>query len=382
MKTKTNPLKELQKYGQSFWMDNINRDLIASGELLRLIEEDGLRGVTSNPTIFAKAIKGSGDYDKQISAAVRDGKDVPNTIETLATTDIQNACDVLRPIYNVTAGRDGFVSLEVNPHLAHDTQNTLLEARRLWGRVNRPNLMIKVPATREGIPAIEQLTAEGLNINVTLMFSLRVYEQVAAAYKRGLERRLESGVPLNRVASVASLFVSRVDTKVDKLLEEKIKSGRTEAERNQFRSLLGRVAIANAKVMYQRYQELFPSNSDWRKFAEKGAQPQRLLWGSTSTKNPAYRDTYYVEALIGPDTVDTVPSETIQAFRHHGQARPTLETDLEQARQILEKLASTGIDLDQVTDELQQEGVESFAKSFDELAEALTKKQEEFHAIH
>jgi transaldolase len=377
---KNNPLVELQKYGQSFWLDNITRRLITSGELKRLVEEDGLRGITSNPTIFEKAITGSKDYDEEFARAVSAGKDVPAIYEELTTEDIRRACDVLRPVYDANGGRDGFVSLEVGPHLAHDTKGTIDEAKRLAALVGRPNLMIKVPSTPAGIPAIAQLIADGLNINITLMFALENYEQVADAYLRGLEQRVQAKQSIAQIASVASLFVSRVDTKVDKLLAAQSEATSDAGERERLQTLEGHVALANAKLMYQRYKELFGANERWQKLKQQGARVQRLLWASTSTKNPAYPDTYYVEALIGPDTVDTLPPQTIEAFRDHGRVAPRLEEGLDEARATLKQLAEVGISLQQVTQELQDEGVASFAKSFDELMSALAQKQSAMRA--
>ena len=376
-----NLLVELQKYGQSFWLDNITRQLITSGELERMVREEGLRGVTSNPTIFEKAITGSKDYDEEVAELFRQGTDTAAIYEALTTGDIRHGCDVLRPVYERNEGRDGFVSLEVGPHLAYNSAETLEEARRLHKAVDRPNLMIKVPATPEGIPVIEKLISEGINVNITLMFGLENYERVADAYLSGIERRVALGQSVERVASVASVFVSRVDTKVDKLLDARIKKAADESQREQARSLLGQVAIANAKVMYQKSKELFGESERWRKLKEHGARVQRLLWASTSTKNPNYPDTYYVEALIGPDTVDTMPLETINAFRDHGRLAPTLEQNIEEARETLRRLTATGIDLTQVTQELQDEGVKSFAKSFDDLTGALAKKQEELSVL-
>jgi transaldolase/glucose-6-phosphate isomerase len=377
---KSNPLLELQKYGQSFWIDYISRHLLSTGELARLVEQDGLRGVTSNPTIFAQAISRSHDYDEETAREAREGKEASAVYEALVTKDVRLGCDILRPAYESSGARDGFVSLEVNPHLAHDTEGTIIEAMRLFARVGRPNLMIKVPATPEGVPAIERLIAAGLNVNVTLMFSLGHYERVADAYMRGLKRRVRAGQPVGRVASVASLFVSRVDTKVDKLLEAKINAAPDEDERGRLRPLIGRVAIANAKVMYWTFKHLFDADGRWPKLAQNGGRVQRLLWASTSTKNPTYPDTYYVEALIGPDTVDTMPPQTIDAFRDHGRVAPTLEEGLDDALETLDRLTSAGIDLRRVTEELQDEGVASFAKSFDELMAALAEKREAVYA--
>lgn len=380
---KNNPLSELHKHGQSFWLDNINRVLITSGELKRMVEEDGLRGVTSNPTIFEKAITESDAYDEEFEQAVRESESftVAAVNSALMTSDIKNGCDILRPVFDESEGLDGFVSLEVGPQLANDTEGTIKEARELRERVNRPNLMIKVPATPAGIPAIEQLIADGVSVNVTLMFSHDTYEKVAEAYIKGLEKRSANNESIKEISSVASIFVSRVDTKVDKLLEAKISETDDEGEKEKLRALLGKTAIANCKLMYQTYSELFAEqNERWRKLQEKQANPQRLLWASTSTKNPAYPDTYYVEALIGKDTVDTMPPATVDAFRDHGKATATLETGLEEARETLRKIKEAGIDLDKVMDELQTEGVAGFTKSFENLNAALEKKHKEMTA--
>ena len=363
-----NPLRELEKYGQSFWMDYIRRDVITGGELARLIEEDGLKGVTSNPSIFAKAISGSSDYDHQLKELLAENPRASEKAlyEALAIRDIQMAADVLLGVHDSTGGADGFVSLEVSPHLADDTEGTIEEARRLWRAVDRPNLMVKVPATAAGVPAFETLTAEGININVTLMFSLDDYERISGAYLRGLERCEDP----ERVSSVASFFVSRVDTKVDAALEEI--GGEALARR-------GKAGIANAKIAYQRFRETFHGQPFARQ-RRRGARVQRVLWGSTSTKNPDYRDVLYVEELIGPETVNTIPPETAEAFRDHGRARASLEEGLEEAEEQLQALAALGIDLGLVTRELQDEGVRKFADSFDELLATLERKREEIPA--
>lgn len=379
MAKKPNPLVELQKYGQSFWLDNINRPLITSGELKRLVEEDGLRGVTSNPTIFEKAITESDAYDEEFEQAVRESKDfaVAAVTAALTTSDIRYGCDILRPVFDETKGCDGYVCLEVGPQLARDTEGTIKEAVELHRRVDRKNLMIKVPATPEGIPAIERLIGDGICVNVTLMFALETYDAVADAYLRGLERRAAEGKSIKELASVASIFVSRVDTKIDKLLEAKIKEASDESKRAELNTLLGQTAIANAKVMYERYRELYSDDNErWRKLKERGANPQRLLWASTSTKNPALPDTYYVEALVGKDTVDTMPPATVDAFRDHGKVAAALEQGIEKAHQLLRQLAALGINLEQAMQELQDEGVASFTKSFENLTAALVKKHE------
>jgi len=376
---KTNPLVELQKYGQSFWLDNINRPLITSGELQRLVEEDGLRGVTSNPTIFEKAITESDAYDEEFAQAVKESDSfaVASVTAALTTSDIKQGCDILRPIFDESSGRDGYVCLEVSPDLAHDTDGTIKEARELHERVSRKNLMIKVPATPEGIPVIEQLIADGICVNVTLMFAPETYEAVAEAYLKGLEQRAERGESIKEIASVASIFVSRVDTKIDKLLEAKIAATTDEAEKEQLKNLIGKTAIANSKLMYEKYLEIFgDDNERWKKLKEKQANPQRLLWASTSTKNPAFPDTYYVEALIGKDTVDTMPPATVDAFRDHGKVSATLEQGFGEARETIDAIKKAGINFDEAMNELQAEGVAGFVKSFENLTAALVKKHE------
>ena len=360
-----NPLRQLQDQGQAVWLDYIRRDILLDGSLQRMVEEDGVSGVTSNPAIFQQAIGESDLYDRAIQEHVRTAIDgaVEDLYEALVIEDIQLAASILMPVYEATSGRDGLVSLEVSPHLAQDAEGTLSEARDLWRRVDRPNLMIKVPATRECMPAIEQLLAEGINVNVTLMFSMTHYEAVARAYLRGLERCPKPG----RLASVASFFVSRVDTKVD---SELTALGGEVAD-----GLLGRIAIANSKLTYARYQELFEGTS-FQPMRERGAAVQRVLWASTSTKNPAYRDVVYVEELIGPDTVNTIPPHTLQAFRDHGHVRPALLEEWGEARRQLAELAELGIDLERATEELQQEGLEKFAAPYDSLLESLRGKRD------
>jgi len=367
-----NPLVQLQLYGQSVWHDNISRNLLDSGKLQRLINEDGLRGLTSNPTIFEKAINGSSDYDASLKSLLAQGREVKEIYEALAIEDIQRASDLFRPIFNEAAGQDGFVSLEVSPKLAQKTEETIQEARRLWKRVNRPNVMIKVPATPAGIPAIEQLLGEGININITMMFSMDHYIQVAQAYIRGLEI-LERSARLLTVSSVASFFVSRVDTLVDKLLEERLPKATSAPKRKEIESLLGKTAIANSRLVYQKFKEIF-GGSRFLALKGKGARVQRPLWASTSTKNPNYRDVLYVEELIGPDTVDTMPPASIDAFRDHGRVRPSLEENLEESRQVFSKLAKLGINMDDVTNKLQNDGVKLFADSFDTLIDSITAK--------
>lgn len=380
---KSNPLVELQKFGQSFWLDNINRPLITSGKLKKLVEEDGLRGVTSNPTIFEKAITESDAYDEEFAQAVKENSsfEVAAVTAALTTGDIKLGCDILRPVFDESEGCDGYVCLEVGPQLARDTNGTIAEARQLRERVDRQNLMIKVPATDEGIPVIERLITDGVCVNVTLMFAPETYEQVAEAYLKGLENRAEKGESIKELASVASIFVSRVDTKIDKLLEAKIGDASDENEKQDLKDLIGKTAIANSKLMYEKYLELFGrDNERWQKLKEKGANPQRLLWASTSTKNPDFPDTYYVEALIGKDTVDTMPPATVDAFRDHGKAAATLESGFDEARDTLRKIAEAGIVLDKVFGELLEEGISGFVKSFENLTAALVKKHEELAA--
>jgi transaldolase/glucose-6-phosphate isomerase len=369
----TNPLKDLLKFGQSVWLDYIRRDLITSGELKRLIEEDGLRGMTSNPAIFEKAIAGSTDYaDILASLRSRNDLDAKARYEIIAIRDIQDAADLLRPVYDESKRRDGYVSLEVSPYLARDTQGTLEEARRLWKSVDRPNVMIKVPGTAEGIPAFEQLISEGININVTLLFSQEVYQRVAEAYIRGLEKFSASGGDVGRIASVASFFISRIDNSVDAELSSRLKSSSSPQETEKLKSILGKVAIANGKLAYQRYLKIF-SGAGWEKLIARGAQTQRVLWASTSTKNPAYPDILYVQEMIGPDTVNTIPPATFDAFRDHGQPRETLTENLEGARQVMDDLVQVGISIDKITDQLTEDGVRLFQEAFDKLLAAVEK---------
>jgi transaldolase/glucose-6-phosphate isomerase len=369
----TNPLKDLLNYGQSVWLDYIRRDLFTTGELKRLISEDGLRGMTSNPAIFEKAI-GDSDYYTDLLQSLRSRTDLNATgrYEILAIRDIQDAADALRGVYDSSKRRDGYVSLEVSPYLANDTPNTLEEARRLWKAVNRENLMVKVPGTKEGIPAFQQLISEGININVTLLFAQEVYERVAEAYIAGLEQLAANGGDVSRMASVASFFISRIDSAVDALLNTKLKSTTDAAEKTQLQSDLGKVAIANGKLTYQKYLQIFGTDR-WKKLAAKGAQTQRVLWASTSTKNPAYSDVMYVEELIGPDTVNTIPPNTFDAFRDHGHPRQSLTEDIPAARQTMANLAKAGISIKEVTDKLTNDGVKLFAEAFDKLLAAVEK---------
>src|SRR5438067_662479 len=367
-----NPLKALANYGQSVWLDYIRRNLITTGELRRHIEEDGLTGVTSNPAIFEKAITGSTDYTVQLEALRTRDLNAKSMFEELAIQDIQSVCDIMNLVYTGTQQRDGYVSLEVSPTLARDTQGTLEEARRLWNRVNRPNVMIKVPATPEGIPAIRQLIGEGINVNVTLLFAQSAYEQVAEAYIAGLEKFSASGGDISRVASVASFFISRIDSAIDAQLTAKLKAATVQSEKDLLQSLLGKIAIANAKLTYQRYKQLF-SSPRWEPLKKKGAQTQRLLWASTSTKNASYRDVVYVEELIGSDTVDTIPPATFDAFRDHGQLRASLEQDVASAQQVMNSLPKAGVSMKDVTDKLLDDGVKIFAEAFEKLMSAIEK---------
>jgi transaldolase len=370
----TNPLKELLKFGQSVWLDYIRRDLFTSGELVRLVKDDGLRGMTSNPSIFEKAIAGSTDYSQQLAElAKRKDLDPKGVFEILAIQDIQSATDTLRGVYDESKKHDGYVSLEVSPTLAHKTNETLEEARRLWKAVNRPNTMIKVPGTDEGIPAFKQLISEGININVTLLFAQDVYERVAWAYIEGLEARVKSGGDVSGIASVASFFVSRIDSKIDGMIADLLKDTKLAADRQALlHSLEGKVAIANAKLAYQAYKKIF-SGPRWEALAAKGAQAQRVLWASTSTKNPKYRDVLYVEELIGPNTVNTIPPATFDAFRDHGKLRASLEENVDDARNTMVNLERAGISMKMVTDELTDDGVKQFEDAFSKLLAAVGK---------
>ncbi|MGB9511129.1 MAG: transaldolase [Candidatus Acidiferrum sp.] len=367
----TNPLKGLLEYGQSPWMDYIRRDLLTGGGLKKMIDADGLRGMTSNPTIFEKAITGSSLYDDILQSKEAKSLDAERLYERIAIRDVQDACDIFKPVYQSTRRRDGYVSLEVSPYLANDTEGTLAEARRLWKAVGRENLMIKVPGTHAGIPAVRKLLEDGLNINITLLFAQSAYEQVAEAFFAALEARVLKGLDISHCASVASFFVSRIDTLVDSKVEEKQKTASTSAK-VLLSSIEGKVAIANAKLTYKKYQELV-SSPRWKALAAKGAQTQRLLWASTSTKNPKYRDVLYVEELIGADTVDTIPPATFDAFRDHGKLRKSLTEDVDGAAKIMADLEKAGISMREVTDKLVVDGVKLFADAFKTLLEATGK---------
>lgn len=369
-----NPLLQLSEYGQSPWLDNIDRTLLASGELERLVERGEVLGVTSNPTIFQKAIASCAEYEPAIRALSRDGKSALEIYEGLSNDDIRHAAAILEPVYEATNGRDGYVSIEVAPSLAYDQSGTVAEARRLFTTLGRPNIMIKVPATPQGVAALAELIGAGVNVNATLIFSPENYEQVAQAYLEGLERLAERGVPLEATASVASFFVSRVDTAVDGLIEKRLQETADPALQARLRGLLGQAAVANARVAYQRFRHI-TRGERFRRLQQQGARVQRPLWASTSTKNPAYRDVMYVEELIGPDTVNTLPPATLEAFRDHGRVRASLEENVEQAHQVFQQLAELGIDMGRVYDELQTAGVRAFAESFDRLLACIRERE-------
>jgi len=370
----TNPLQELEQQGQSVWYDNIDRAQLASGQVQRLID-NGVMGITANPTIFQKSISGGHAYDQQINQLLKAGKSTNEIYEAIAIQDIQTGADLLRPIYDRTQGKDGYISLEVSPDLAHNTQGTLAEVRRFWKMVQRPNLMIKIPATPEGIPAIQQALTEGINVNITLIFSLEDYRAVANAYILALENRYSEGKDIYHMGSVASFFVSRVDTLVDAMLDEKIQTTQDQAEQARLQALKGKAAIANARLVYQEFKQTFHTPR-FATLQNSNAHVQRPLWASTSTKNPAYRDVLYAEELIGPDTVDTMPLETIEKFLDHGQVRFSIEDDLAEAQKTLADLEVVGIHYDQVTRQLQDEGVKKFADSFHQLFAGIEKKKQ------
>ncbi len=366
-----NPLLKLEELGQSIWLDYLGRNSIQNGELSRWIEQDGVSGITSNPSIFEKAITSSHVYDEQVKALTEQGKKPQEIYEAVTVEDIQRAADLFRRTYDRLKGADGFVSLEVNPHLSHDTAGTVEEARRLWSAVNRPNIFIKVPATDEGLPAIQQLIGEGINVNITLLFGLPRYRQVIDAYLGGLEMLAKNGKSMDRVASVASFFLSRIDVLIDPMLE---KIGReNEKAASAARALQGEPAIASARIAYQIYKEMF-SSERFKKLAGMGAQKQRVLWASTSTKNPNYSDVKYVEHLIGPETINTVPVETLDAYRDHGNPRLSLENKVDEAYRTLEGLKDLGIDLDACTQQLESEGEAKFNKAYDQLLAAFERK--------
>ncbi len=391
----SNPLLQLKDYGQSVWYDNIDRTQLISGDFQRLLDEDGVVGVTANPTIFQKSISHSSTYDEQITHLLGEGKGTGDIYEALIIQDIRTVADLLRPIYDRTNMLDGYVSLEVSPDLAHDTDATIAEVRRFWKLVDRPNLLIKIPATPEGIPAIQAALSEGINVNITLIFSIQAYRDVTEAYLSALEERNASGKDISHIASVASFFVSRVDTLVDKLLDDKIKATSDSAEQQKLHMLQGKAAIANARLVYQDFKKIFgsprfetlkhsgarvqrplwASTPRFETLKHSGARVQRPLWASTSTKNPAYRDVLYAEELIGPDTVDTMPLETIENFKDHGRVALTIENNIPQAKAELEMLETVGIHYDAVTQQLLDEGVQKFADSFHQLFQGIEEKK-------
>ena len=372
----TNHLLEIKDYGQSIWMDNLTRDLIQSGELKRMIEERGIRGITSNPAIFEKAIAGNAIYDADIEAGVRAGKSLQEIYESLVFADIRQACDIFRPVYEESGGLDGYISIEVPPNIADDTQKTIEEARRYYREIDRPNVMIKIPGTPQGLPAVEQVIRDGINVNITLLFSVDSYIETAWAYIRGLEGRVADGQPINKLASVASFFLSRIDSKIDGQIEAQLKAGVDRIEKEaKLRAVLGKVAIANAKIAYQKYKEIIQSDR-WQALAAKGANVQRLLWASTSTKNPNYSDVMYVDELVGPDTVNTLPPNTIDACVDHCDVASRIETGVDEAHQLIESLKDPdiNIDLDQVMLELLEDGIDKFVQPFESLMQSLSEK--------
>jgi transaldolase len=372
----TNHLLEIKDQGQSIWMDNLARDLIQSGELKRLIEQQGIRGLTSNPAIFEKAIIGNAMYDADIEAGVRAGKPLQEIYESLIFDDIRNACDIFRAVYDESGGLDGYVSIEVPPTIANDTQKTIEEARRYYREIGRENVMIKIPGTAEGLPAVEQVISEGINVNVTLLFSVDSYIETAWAYIRGLEKRVADGGDISKLASVASFFLSRIDIKVDEAIDNQLKAGVDRLEKEaKLRAVKGKVAIANAKIAYQEYKKIIQADR-WKALTEKGANVQRLLWASTGTKNPDYSDVMYVDGLVGPDTVNTLPPSTIDACVDHCDVASRIETDVDHAYNLIESLKDPDIDIDlhQVMTELLHEGLDKFVQPFHSLMKALEEK--------
>lgn len=365
---KTNPLKQLETLGQAIWLDYIKQDLFTTDKLKTLITEDGLRGITSNPTIFEKAVAEGHSYDSDIQRLINEGKTARKLYEALTLKDVQDAADELRSVYDRLQGKDGFVSLEVNPHLAYDTAGTIEEAQHLWNELNRPNVFIKVPATKEGLPAITQLISEGINVNVTLLFGVTRYKEVTEAYIAGIKQRIAQGKSVKQIASVASFFLSRIDTLLDPILQEYIDKNSEQSK--LAKELQGQIAIASAKIAYQIYIEKFNS-PQFKKLAEKGTHPQRLVWASTSTKNPSYSDIKYVEALIGPDTVNTLPLATIDNYRDHGNPKLRLNLEIDKAKWLFDQLQYLNIKIDKITQQLEDEGVDKFSRSYDQLIETL-----------
>jgi transaldolase len=377
-----NPILEIEnKYGQSIWMDNLSRNIIESGELQQFIADKGIRGITSNPAIFEKAIAGNQVYDSAIEAGIEAHKSVQEIYEDLVFSDIRNACDIFMPVYQESDGLDGYVSIEVPPNLAKDTESTIKEARRYYQTIARPNLMIKIPGTAEGLPAVEQAISEGMSINVTLLFAVESYVNTAWAYIRGLEKRAAAGEDISKIASVASFFLSRIDSNIDSKIDSKLESADEDAK-VKLNNIKGKVAIANAKIAYQKYKEIFGSER-WQALAAKGAKVQRLLWASTSTKNPAYKDVMYVDELVGVDTVNTLPPDTIDACVDHCDPANRIETDLDQAEQIIDGLkdSAVDIDLDAVMDELLDEGIDKFIKPFESLMSSLENKVKQLATV-
>jgi transaldolase len=372
-----NPLYQLLDQGQSVWLDSIQRGQIKSGELKQLTQTVALRGETANPSIFEKAITGSSDYDSDIQALAGQGKDANATYEKLATDDVRAACDVFRPIYEESDGADGFVSIEVSPRLAFDTDGTIKEAKRFWETVSRPNLLVKIPGTKEGVPAIEESLYQGVNINITLLFALEAYDAVALAFIRALERRVAEGKSITHLSSVASFFVSRIDTLADKWLQDATKTESDPQRSKELKDLPGKIAIANAQIAYEHFMRTF-SGSRWESLQSKGARVQRPLWASTSTKNPAYRDVMYVETLIGPNTINTLPLETIKAFADHGVVARTVDSDIAGAHDVVRRFEAAGFSLSAVTDRVLKEGVEKFDEAFAKLLKGIEQKREQF----
>ncbi|MDJ0689502.1 MAG: transaldolase [Xenococcaceae cyanobacterium MO_188.B32] len=379
----SNPIVQIEKeYGQSIWMDNLSRDIIESGELKELIVSRGIHGITSNPAIFEKAIAGNKIYDADIEAGIRAGKSVDEIYESLVFTDIGNACDIFMPVYEETNGLDGYVSIEVPPTIAKDTASTISEAQRYFKTLDHPNVMIKIPGTPEGLPAFEQAISEGINVNVTLLFSVESYVETAWAYIRGLEKRAEAGEDVSKIASVASFFLSRIDSNIDNRLDAKLEGVDRLEKKAKLTDLKGKIAIANAKVAYQKYKEIFGSER-WKALAAKGAKVQRLLWASTSTKNPEYSDVMYVDELVGPDTVNTLPPNTIEACADHCDPASRIETGVEEAYNTIASLKDpdVNIDLDEVMDELLEEGIDKFIKPFESLMSSLETKVNQLAAV-
>jgi transaldolase/glucose-6-phosphate isomerase len=375
----TNPLRVLNSLGQSVWFDYIRRRDLVSGHIKELIDNDGVSGITSNPTIFEKAISSGDDYDEAIRKLIETGQDTAHIFEALEVEDIRTAADLFRPTYDSTEGRDGFVSIEVAPTLARDTKGTIAEARRLWSEVARPNILVKVPGTAEGLPAIEQLLGEGININITLLFAIERYEEVASAYIAALERLAREGKPLNRIASVASFFVSRIDVMTDQQLDQKLSAAKSDDEKKRLGWLEGKTAIANAKLAYVKFKEI-SSSSRFQALAQKGARVQRMLWASTGTKNPHYSDTLYIDTLIGRDTINTMPVASLEAYRDHGKPALRIEEGLDESRKVMQELKAAGIDLAAITRKLEDQGVESFTKDYQKLLAALGQKRQQYRA--